>query len=71
MVSKIEKRTRKKRGNKAKEVQSWDDMENDQPRTTFGKWVEGTIPMKTIMKMKWGDIDELSDEEYGHYVTNA
>ena len=67
MVSKLEKRTRKKRGNKAKEVQSWDD----QPRTTCGKWVEGTIPMKTIMKMKWGDIDELSDEEFGHYVSNV
>ena len=33
----------------------------------YGKWVCGTIPMETIKKMKWGDIDELTDEEYGYF----
>lgn len=32
-----------------------------------GKWVHGTIPMSTIRRMKWGDIDELTDEEFGYY----
>ena len=32
-----------------------------------GKWVHGTIPMSTIRRMKWGEIDELADEEFGYY----
>ena len=42
---------------------------NKQPetKTQHGKWVHGTIPMSTIRKMKWSDIDELIDEEFGYY----
>ena len=36
-------------------------------KTRHGKWVHGTIPMSTIRRMKWGDIDELTDEEFGYY----
>jgi len=30
-------------------------------------WVPGTIPIKSIREMKWGDLNELSDEEYGYF----
>tara|TARA_B100001287_G_C22633716_1_gene506466 strand:- start:1040 stop:1375 length:336 start_codon:yes stop_codon:yes gene_type:complete len=33
-------------------------------------WVKGTIPMKIIKKMKWGDLNELTDEEYGYFKMN-
>ena len=36
-------------------------------KTRHGKWVHGTIPMSTIRRMKWGDIDELTNEEFGYY----
>lgn len=32
------------------------------------KYIAGTIPWADIQKMKWGDIDELTDEEYGFFV---
>ena len=38
-----------------------------EPIPQHGKWVHGTIPMSTIRKMKWGDIDNLTDEEFGYY----
>mgnify|MGYP006889529972 CR=1 FL=1 len=38
-----------------------------EPKTRHGKWVHGTIPMSSIRRMKWGDIDELTDEEFGYY----
>lgn len=38
-----------------------------EPKPHHGKWVHGTIPMSTIRRMKWGDIDELTDEEFGYY----
>ena len=69
------KRRQTKKGNKAKEVQSWDDIERIEngfiiPKTSFGKWIQGTIPMKNIVKMKWGDIDELTEQEFGYYKPN-
>ena len=60
----------KKSGNKSKEVLFWDDMpdskENPKNMNT-GKWVLGSIPMSEIKKMKWGDVDDLTDEEFGFY----
>ena len=60
----------KKTGNKSKEVLFWDDMpdskENPKNMNT-GKWIPGSIPMSEIRKMKWGDIDDLTDEEFGFY----
>ena len=42
-------------------------ISQSETKTRHGKWVHGTIPMSTIRKMKWGDIDELTDEEFGYY----
>jgi hypothetical protein len=67
---------RKQRGNKAKEVTSWDDIEHEtQPQQTQqtqqtqcqGHWVPGTIPQSVINKMPWGDLDELTNEEFGYW----
>lgn len=48
-------------------------MENDEQTQQTQKprmvWVPGTIPMRTIRKMKWGDLNNLTDEEYGYFKT--
>ena len=31
-------------------------------------WVPGTVSRKAIQQMKWGDLNELTDEEYGYFV---
>ena len=66
---------RKQRGNKAKEVTSWDNIENEtqplqtqQTQKAQGHWVPGTIPQSVINKMPWGDLDELTNEEYGYWT---
>lgn len=72
---------RKQRGNKAKEVTSWYDIRDDEPLNTNtkstqnptqkvqcqGHWVPGTIPQSVINKMPWGDLDELTNEEFGYW----
>jgi hypothetical protein len=63
---------RKQRGNKAKEVASWDIIENEtqqakKAQKAQGHWVPGTIPQSVINKMPWGDLDELTNEEYGYW----
>lgn len=71
-MSKNQKK-RKQRGNKAKQVTSWDDMcdvESSNTKSTQkaqGHWVPGTIPQSVIKKMPWGDLDELTDEEFGYW----
>lgn len=42
------------------------DPELIQTTKITSTWVSGTIPPSTIKKMSWADIDELSDDEYGH-----
>jgi len=57
-------------GYSAPKAQAREDDENQtqgQAQGQYGKWVRGTIPMKIIKQMKWGDIDELTDEEYGYF----
>ena len=44
-----------------------DTHKQPEPKSQQGKWIHGTIPMSTIRRMKWGDIDELTDEEFGYY----
>lgn len=58
----------KKRGNKAKEVQSWEEWESSTKNPEGGSWIPGTIPMSIIKTMKWGDIDELTNEEFGYFA---
>lgn len=75
--TKTQTQTNKKKNkgkNRSKEVDGWDDIPGygapkvqKQEEKQYGKWVQGTIPMKTIKQMKWGDIDELTDEEFGYY----
>ena len=64
---------RKQRSNKAKQVTSWDIIENETQQTqqtqkAQGHWVPGTIPQSVINKMPWGDLDELTNEEYGYWT---
>ena len=77
----VSQKKRKQKGNKAKEVESWDDIDGKNCKTTNvsstpsetggiklkGKWICGTIPQSEINKMPWGLLDELTDEEYGYY----
>lgn len=65
--TKTKNRKNKKKGNKAKEVQSWDEWESSMKKPVGGTWIPGTIPMSIIKKMKWGDIDDLTDEEFGYF----
>ena len=77
--SKINKKKNKGK-NRSKEVDGWDDIpgysaskaqaretDKNEAQGQYGKWVRGTIPMKTIKQMKWGDINDLTDEEYGYF----
>ena len=71
---------KRKTTNKAKEVKDWETWETmtkqeNSTKTSTSKnikmvWVPGTIPMKIIKKMKWGDLNELTDEEYGYFKTS-
>lgn len=61
-------RKNKRKGNKSKEVQSWNEWEASMKKPECGSWIAGTIPMRDIKKMKWGDIDDLTDEEFGYYT---
>ena len=44
-----------------------DTHKQPEQKSQHGKWVHGTIPMSTIRRMNWGDIDELTEEEFGYY----
>ena len=36
--------------------------------TKKGYWVKGTVHPSIIKCMPWGDLNELTDEEFGYYV---
>lgn len=40
---------------------------NDIRVKTPWHWVKGTIPMDKIQRMKWGDLNDLTDEEFGYF----
>ena len=72
---KAKKNKKRRTTNKSKEVKDWEDMptisKKEENKATESQkrmvWVPGTISMKTIREMPWGDLNELTDEEYGYF----
>lgn len=71
------KKTRKRQqtNNKSKEVQNWDDMDNkavsdvekqahqDSNHFSVSSRVKSKYMLHELRSMKWGDLDELSEDE--------
>ena len=77
MKSLKKSRKRQQTNNKSKEVQHWDDIDNivvadvDEPehqdlnRFSASSRVKTKYSLQELRSMKWGDLDELSEDELG------
>ena len=71
--SSVKKSSKRKKNNKSKEVESWDDIDEKGNYLIVQAKVRMYIPPKyteqEMRKMKWGDLNELTDEEaWGYFV---
>jgi hypothetical protein len=74
--SSSKKNRKNKNKNKPREVTSWDDIDENgnqtqqpQKQEKRQKFIPPKYTQEEIKKMKWADIDEISDEDfYGYFV---